>query len=101
MAERHEDLEAHVARLEDALEEALEERNRLWAAAQRTQEVERALAEMRSSLSWRITKPLRLVRFLRSRQHEGAGARTALRKAAGRARRSTILSRGRAAAARL
>src|SRR3954447_12932389 len=99
MAERHEDLEAHVARIEDALEEALEERNRLWAAAQRTEEVERALAEIRSSLSWRITKPLRIARFLRAQAPSGSGRAVLLPRVAGRPSWSGALRRGRSAVA--
>jgi hypothetical protein len=52
-----------------ALEEALRERARLWeqlheqrAAEREVEDLKRHIARMEASLSWRITKPLRLVK---------------------------------------
>jgi hypothetical protein len=63
--------EERARRAEEALEEALEERNRLWAELQsRTahdRELEysrREVERMKSSLSWRITAPLRVVGWI-------------------------------------
>ena len=54
---------------ERALEEALRERARLWeqlheqrAAEREVQDLKAQIARMESSLSWRITKPLRDVK---------------------------------------
>jgi hypothetical protein len=54
---------------EAALAASLEERNRLWEQAHRARaleqelgEVRRMVADMESSLSWRITVPLRLAK---------------------------------------
>lgn len=55
--------------LEAALEDALTERGRLWAQLQcraaRERELEdchATIAHMRSSMSWRVTSPLRMVK---------------------------------------
>ena len=52
-----------------ALEEALRERARLWeqlheqrAAEREVEDLKRRIAHMESSLSWRITRPLRLLK---------------------------------------
>jgi hypothetical protein len=54
---------------ERALEEALQERARLWeqlheqrAAEREVEELKATIARMQSSLSWRITRPLRDVK---------------------------------------
>jgi hypothetical protein len=54
---------------ERALEEALQERARLWeqlheqrAAEREVEELKATIARMESSLSWRITRPLRDVK---------------------------------------
>ena len=76
---------AEVQSLTTQLQAALEERNRLWADAQRARSLElevehtrRIIAEMQQSVSWRITTPLRGVK-------ERAGVN---RKLAGRVRRA-------------
>jgi hypothetical protein len=63
--------EERARRAEEALEEALEERNRLWTELQsRTahdRELEfyrREVERMKRSLSWRITAPLRVARWI-------------------------------------
>jgi predicted nuclease with TOPRIM domain len=55
--------------LERRLEEALRERARLWeqlheqrALEQEVEHLRRKVARMEGSLSWRITKPIRLVK---------------------------------------
>jgi hypothetical protein len=61
---------------EAALAESLEERNRLWAEVKRLQVLQheneylrRLYSDLESSLSWRLTKPLRkLQRFRRDLQ---------------------------------
>jgi hypothetical protein len=62
------DNETRVQDLERELERSLAERNRLWDELQRHKADERELAYLReltdgmtSSLSWRLTTPLRLV----------------------------------------
>jgi hypothetical protein len=56
---------------ERALEEALRERARLWeqlheqrAAEREVEHLKAQIARMESSLSWRITKPLRIAKTL-------------------------------------
>ena len=56
-------------RQDEALAQALEERNRLWAQLQEREaqyaELEhwrRRVADIEGSLAWRITKPLRLLK---------------------------------------
>ena len=63
------DPEARAQRAEEALAEALRERNELWAQLQTRTAQERQLEHqqrvidaMQSSVSWRITAPLRLVK---------------------------------------
>jgi len=65
------ELEARVQRAERALADALRERNKLWAQLQtriaqerQVEHMERVLADMQASLSWRLTAPLRLVKRL-------------------------------------
>jgi hypothetical protein len=62
------DTEQRVRDLEQALEEALAERTRLWEELQRDKADRRELAYLReladgmtTSLSWRLTTPLRVV----------------------------------------
>jgi hypothetical protein len=62
------DTEERVRDLGQALEEALAERTRLWEELQRRKADEKELAYLReltegmeSSLSWRLTTPLRVV----------------------------------------
>jgi seryl-tRNA synthetase len=66
------DTDQEVRRLEQALEEALAERNRLWEELNRRKAQDRELAyqtqvaeDMASSLSWRLTTPLRLAMQIR------------------------------------
>jgi predicted transcriptional regulator len=61
------DTEEQVRRLEQALEEALAERTRIWEELQRNKADQKELAYLRertegmeSSLSWRLTTPLRV-----------------------------------------
>jgi len=61
------DFDVRVARAEAAAADALAERNRVWEEALRARALEqelrvvrRLLADMESSISWRITAPLRL-----------------------------------------
>jgi hypothetical protein len=63
--------EEHARRAEEALEEALAERNRLWAELQsrtaQDRELEyyrREVERMKRTLSWRITAPLRIARWI-------------------------------------
>jgi hypothetical protein len=63
------DPETRARRAEEALAEALRERNELWAQLQTRTAQERQLEHqqrvidaMQSSVSWRITAPLRLVK---------------------------------------
>ena len=63
------DPETRARRAEEALAEALRERNELWAQLQTRTAQERLLEHqqrvidaMQSSVSWRITAPLRLVK---------------------------------------
>jgi hypothetical protein len=60
------DAEGRLRRAESALADALRERNRLWEDAHRARALERELEEVRamvadmtSSVSWRVTAPLR------------------------------------------
>jgi hypothetical protein len=62
-------LEQRALRAEAALEEALEERNRLWDELHRHKAQEREVealtekvARMESSLSWRVPKPIRVAK---------------------------------------
>ncbi len=63
------DPEARAQRAEEALAGALRERNELWAQLQsrtaedrRVEHLERVVEAMQSSVSWRITAPLRTVK---------------------------------------
>jgi uncharacterized protein YhaN len=63
------DAETRAQRAEEALAQALRERNELWAQLQTRNAQDRQLEHQRrvieamtSSLSWRITAPLRLVK---------------------------------------
>jgi hypothetical protein len=63
------DAEDRVQRAESALADALRERNRLWEDAHRARALERELEEVRamvadmtSSVSWRVTAPLRILK---------------------------------------
>jgi len=63
------DPETRAQRAEEALAQALRERNELWAELQTRKAQERQLEHqqrvieaMQSSVSWRITAPLRLVK---------------------------------------
>ena len=74
-----------TAALEAQLQTALQERNTLWADAQRTRALELELAhtraiieEMRHSISWRLTAPIR------GTKRQGQSSRKLL----GRARRA-------------
>jgi hypothetical protein len=68
--------EEQLRQAEAALAESLEERNRLWAEVKRLQVLQheneylrRLYSDLESSLSWRLTKPLRkLQRFRRDLQ---------------------------------
>jgi uncharacterized protein YhaN len=71
MSEKLTDLdpETRAQRAEEALAQALRERNELWAELQTRKAQERQLEHqqrvieaMQSSVSWRITAPLRLVK---------------------------------------
>ena len=80
------DWEERAHRAEEALEEALRERNELWRDLHRGVALERELEHCRelnmqfeSSLSWRITAPLRVAKRL-SHGAEGR-ARALLRRA--------------------
>ena len=55
--------------VEQALQEALRERARLWeqlheqrAAQREVEDLKAQISKMESSLSWRITRPLRIVK---------------------------------------
>ena len=59
----------------DALEEALRERARLWeqlheqrALEREVEDLRRKVARMEGSLSWRITKPLRVAKLIWDRR---------------------------------
>jgi hypothetical protein len=61
--------ERDTRNLERALQEALSERARLWAqlhsqraADHEVEQLEAEIARMEASLSWRITRPLRIVK---------------------------------------
>ena len=61
------DVEDRLHRAESALVDALRERNELWEDAHRVRALERELEEVRamvadmtSSVSWRLTAPLRI-----------------------------------------
>ena len=63
------DPETRARRAEEALAEALRERNELWAQLQthtaqerQLEHQQRVIDAMQSSVSWRITAPLRLVK---------------------------------------
>jgi hypothetical protein len=63
------DPETRAQRAEEALADALRERNELWAQLQsrtaedrRVEHLERVVEAMQSSVSWRITAPLRTVK---------------------------------------
>ncbi len=63
------DPEVRAQRAEEALAGALRERNELWAQLQsrtaedrRVEHLERVVEAMQSSVSWRITAPLRTVK---------------------------------------
>jgi hypothetical protein len=63
------DPETRAQRAEEALAQALRERNELWAQLQtrnaqdrQLEHQQRVIEAMTSSLSWRITAPLRLVK---------------------------------------
>ncbi len=63
------DPETRAQRAEEALAGALRERNELWAQLQsrtaedrRVEHLERVVEAMQSSVSWRITAPLRTVK---------------------------------------
>ncbi len=63
------DPEIRAQRAEEALADALRERNELWAQLQsrtaedrRVEHLERVVEAMQSSVSWRITAPLRTVK---------------------------------------
>ena len=65
------DLEQRALNAEAALEEALAERNRLWEELHKRKGQEREAAHYRSlyeqlasSLSWKLTKPLRMGKWL-------------------------------------
>jgi hypothetical protein len=60
---------------EDALEEALRERARLWeqlheqrALEREVEDLRRKVARMEGSVSWRITKPLRVAKLIWDRR---------------------------------
>jgi hypothetical protein len=64
-------LEARAQRAERALADALRERNELWAELQtrtaqerHVEHMQQVLADMQTSLSWRLTAPLRTVKRL-------------------------------------
>jgi hypothetical protein len=59
----------------DALEEALRERARLWeqlheqkALEREVEDLRRKVARMEGSLSWRLTKPLRVAKLIWDRR---------------------------------
>jgi len=63
------DPETRAQRAEEALAQALQERNELWAQLQtrnaqdrQLEHQQRVIEAMTSSLSWRITAPLRMVK---------------------------------------
>lgn len=63
------DLEQRLRRAEAALAEAVEERNRLWDELQRNNAavndaaaLRELIAGMESSLSWRLTRPIRALK---------------------------------------
>ena len=63
------DPETRAQRAEEALADALRERNELWAQLQtrtaedrRVEHLERVVEAMQSSVSWRITAPLRTLK---------------------------------------
>lgn len=63
------DPEVRAQRAEEALADALRERNELWAQLQsrtaedrRVEHLERVVEAMQSSVSWRITAPLRTLK---------------------------------------
>jgi uncharacterized protein YhaN len=63
------DPETRAQRAEEALAQALQERNELWAQLQtrnaqdrQLEHQQRVIEAMTTSLSWRITAPLRLVK---------------------------------------
>ena len=65
------ELDARAQHLARALEDALRERNELWAQLQRhtarereLEQMQLVLADIQSSLSWRLTAPLRLAKRL-------------------------------------
>ena len=65
------DVEERLRTAEDALAEALEERARLWEEVHRlraerreVEYYERLADQMRTSVSWRITAPLRIFKTL-------------------------------------
>jgi hypothetical protein len=69
VAEVTEDLEDRLRQTEAALEEAIAERNRLWAELQRNNaaledldHVRAMVTSMQSSVSWRVTQPIRGVK---------------------------------------
>ena len=71
MSEKLTDLdpETRAQRAEEALAQALRERNELWAELQtrnaqdrQLEHQQRVIEAMQSSVSWRITAPLRLVK---------------------------------------
>lgn len=64
-----EDLEQRLQQAEAALEESLAERNRLWeqlqrnnAAADDVKHLRALVASMESSVSWRLTTPIRVIK---------------------------------------
>lgn len=81
------DSESRLRRAESALADALQERNRLWEEAHRARALQRELddvrtmvADIQSSLSWRITTPLRVAKTIAMRYRQLLGsARVKLR----------------------
>ena len=76
------DLEQRLRTTEDALAEALAERARLWEEVHRlraerreVEYYERLAEQMRTSVSWRITAPLRIFKTLWIRVRRKLGER--------------------------
>ena len=83
-----EDWQARAEQAEQALEEALAERNRLWEQLQQREARDQELADaratialMRESASWKATAPLRILRGIFHHRHRFASrARKKLRE---------------------